>query len=143
MYPLLLCQICINSSSRGDALAPNRCNSLLCTVVCYVAWLWSMIYRIIPLERRNVRWSSLLLWLGWLSKKVMQHPIDTCRYNKIWQCVGSVTQISKLSKLKFKFLFKFCIQTLTLYFFVLKIFLGLISMGLKPGVHTMVGIYSR
>ncbi len=36
MYLLLLCQICyINSKSRGNALAPNMRNSVLCTVMTF------------------------------------------------------------------------------------------------------------
>ncbi len=86
----------INSTSRGNALAPNRCNSLSCTVrtsrqrfcsqrvdwlLCIVAMIYDLWYR--SMDKRKVR-CLVPLWSGWLlsSSTAIPHRfryIDTKR----------------------------------------------------------------
>ena len=77
-----------NSTSRGDALAPDRHNSIQCTilpdkscaikglVVCYVVWLGSMKGMGLGTNARFVDLITCCDQDGYRAQ-VQQHPIET------------------------------------------------------------------
>ncbi len=84
----------VNSTSIVNTLAPNRRNSLQCTVghsgraikglvVCYVVWLWS-VGLVCGLAQGARVWSLVVVKMAIESKYSKQHPTDTYRYSNTY-----------------------------------------------------------